>query len=159
MPAYGKYLLYIVEHKLNVFIECWKLGLYVQAFTHDLSKLHPAEFFTYAKKFYSDEKPSEVEWQYAWLHHQHHNKHHWNYWVVDQLKKEAVPIPRKYVYEMICDYKSFSRRWGRKRSGPTISDRLIANLLTDRVILHPDTRKECAQIIEKLKPENAQKSI
>ncbi|MFE1245053.1 hypothetical protein ACFW35_13050 [Fictibacillus sp. NPDC058756] len=36
MKVYGRYLLYILDHKLNVFIECWKEGLYVQGIIHDL---------------------------------------------------------------------------------------------------------------------------
>ena len=42
--------------------------------------------FSYAKKFfYTGEKSAEDElkWKHAWLHHQHKNKHHWEYWVVD----------------------------------------------------------------------------
>ncbi|MFG6494639.1 DUF5662 family protein [Fictibacillus sp. UD] len=154
-----KYLLYIIEHKLNVFIECWNEGLYVQAFTHDLSKFHPVEFFPYARKFYSNKKVDEMEWQIAWLHHQHHNKHHWNYWVVDQVKREAMPIPTKYLLEMICDYRSLSRHWGSKRTDTNISERLILNLLTEKVILHPDTREECKKLIAKFKPMNAQEKI
>ncbi|KZE69259.1 hypothetical protein AWM68_03045 [Fictibacillus phosphorivorans] len=154
MSAYWKYFLYIIEHKLNVFIECWREGLYLQAFTHDISKFHPVEFFPYARKFYSNKKVDEVEWQKAWLHHQHHNKHHWNYWVVDQVKREAVPIPRKYIFEMICDYRSLSRKWGRKRTDTNISERLILNLQTEKVILHPDTRRECEFFIRKMKMEN-----
>jgi hypothetical protein len=49
---YIKYLLYILEHKNNVFKACWKRGLYLHAFTHDLSKFLPDEFFPYANWFY-----------------------------------------------------------------------------------------------------------
>jgi hypothetical protein len=45
-------LLYILDHKVNVLIECWKEGLYIQGITHDLSKFSPKEFFSYAKKFF-----------------------------------------------------------------------------------------------------------
>jgi len=54
MKKYLDYLKYVLEHKKNVFIECWKEGLYFHAFTHDLSKLLPCEFFPYANYFYSD---------------------------------------------------------------------------------------------------------
>lgn len=51
MKAYLKYFLYILNHKLNVLIECWKEGLYIQGIVHDWSKFSPAEFFPYAKNF------------------------------------------------------------------------------------------------------------
>ncbi|WHX42787.1 DUF5662 family protein [Mesobacillus sp. AQ2] len=56
---------------------------------HDLSKFYPREFFPYARKFYSEKKLSvedELRWRYAWLTHQHKNKHHWEYWVIDPNK-------------------------------------------------------------------------
>lgn len=152
MKVYWRYLLYILDHKLNVFIECWKEGLYVQGIIHDLSKFHPAEFFAYARKFYSDKDTSELDFKNAWLHHQHHNKHHWNYWVVDQVKREAIPMPRKYLLEMICDYRSLSRKWGRKGKDSTLSDRLIQNLLSEKVILHPETKRECEIFVQRYKP-------
>jgi Family of unknown function (DUF5662) len=148
MKVYWRYLLYILDHKMNVFIECWKEGLYVQGIIHDLSKFHPAEFFPYARKFYSDKETNDLAFKNAWLHHQHHNKHHWNYWVVDQVKREAVPIPRKYLLEMICDYRSLSRKWGRKVKDTSLSDRLIQNLLSEKVILHPKTKNECEIFIQ-----------
>lgn len=106
VKACWRNLLYILDHKLNVFIECWKEGLFIQGITHDLSKFSPKEFFPYAKKFFSDGELStddEMKWKYAWLHHQHKNKHHWEYWVVNPNTKQALPMPRKYLVEMVCD--------------------------------------------------------
>jgi hypothetical protein len=130
--------LYILNHKLNVLIECWKEGLYIQGITHDISKFSPKEFFPYTKKFFLDKGLSaadEVNWKYAWLHHQHKNKHHWEYWVVDPNTKQALPMPRKYLVEMVCDWRSFSRKWGRKVKNSNLD-------ITDRMVLHPDTKKE-----------------
>ncbi|WP_445490962.1 DUF5662 family protein [Niallia sp. 03133] len=55
-----------------------------------------------------------MQWKYVSLHHQHKNKHHWEYWVIDPNNNQALPMPRKYIMEMICDWRSFSRKWGRK---------------------------------------------
>ena len=49
---YIKYLLYVIQHKYYVFIECWKDGLYWHGITHDLSKFMPSEFFPYARWIY-----------------------------------------------------------------------------------------------------------
>lgn len=136
--------LHILEHKLNVLIECWKMGLYIQGITHDLSKLSPIEFFPYTRKFFLKEKISpeaELEWKYAWLNHQHKNKHHWEHWVVDPKKQLALPMPRKYLMEMVCDWRSFSRSWGRKVRPSTLD-------FTDKVILHPESRKELEIILK-----------
>lgn len=146
LRPYWKYLMYILDHKVNVLVECWKEGLYIQGIIHDWSKFLPQEFFPYARRFYKEiNEKTELEWKYAWLHHQHKNKHHWNYWVVNQQTKEALPMPKKYVIEMYCDWKAFSRKWGRKVKEPKIT-------ITDKIILHPLTRSELERLIDKDAP-------
>jgi len=138
MKAYWRYFLYILNHKINVLVECWIEGLYIQGVIHDCSKFLPSEFCPYAKKFYSG-KPldldEELNWKYAWLHHQRTNKHHWEYWVINPNTKEALPMPKKYVIEMVCDWRSFSRKWGRKVKESTLN-------LTDQIVVHPETKRE-----------------
>jgi hypothetical protein len=154
LKACWRNFLYILNHKLNVLVECWKEGLYIQGITHDLSKFSPKEFFPYAKKFFSDGELSaedEMKWKYAWLNHQSKNKHHWEYWVVDPNNKQALPMPRKYLVEMVCDWRSFSRKWGRKVKISTLD-------LTDKIVLHPDSKKEL-DIIMKRKREEDNKEV
>jgi hypothetical protein len=154
LKACWRNFLYILNHKLNVLVECWKEGLYIQGITHDLSKFSPKEFFPYAKKFFSDGELSaedEMKWKYAWLNHQRKNKHHWEYWVVDPNNKQALPMPRKYLVEMVCDWRSFSRKWGRKVKISTLD-------LTDKIVLHPDSKKEL-DIIMKRKREEDNKEV
>ena len=144
LKACWRNLFYILEHKINVLIECWKEGLYIQGITHDLSKFNPKEFLPYTKKFFLDRKIDsidEMKWKFAWLHHQHKNKHHWEYWVVDPNQKLALPMPRKYLLEMVCDWRSFSRRWGRKVKRSNLK-------LTEKMILHPETRDALEMIIK-----------
>lgn len=106
-----KHLKIINRHKIEVFKACWKAGLYRQAFTHDLSKYSPQEFFGYAK-YYTDGKRSPVDEAKertgrcdAWLRHRGRNKHHHVYWI-DNLDEGGEPliIPLKYAIEMVCDY-------------------------------------------------------
>ncbi|WP_231687657.1 DUF5662 family protein [Bacillus sp. CHD6a] len=135
--------LYILNHKLNVLVECWKEGLFIQGITHDLSKFSSKEFVPYAKKFFSDRELSaedEMKWKYAWLHHQNKNKHHAEYWVVDPQNKTALPMPRKYLIEMVCDWRSFSRKWGRKMKQSELD-------LTEKLVLHPDSKRELELIM------------
>jgi len=142
---YWNYFKYIVEHRRNVRKVCFKMGLYWQGLIHDLSKYSPAEFKAYAIKFFGGDyayKYFEVESEFekAWLHHQHKNPHHWQYWV--QLKTykdktanyEAHEIPFKYTKEMICDWIAM---------GIKFNDTAIEyyNKNKDKMILHETTRK------------------
>lgn len=116
---YWKNLKHILLHKWYVLQECFKERLYWQGLIHDLSKFHPLEFIRYAQNFYGNyggdvqiTNAIKERFSYAWLHHQHCNKHHWNYWVVNQNKKEALDMPVRYAREMICDWKAKARELG-----------------------------------------------
>lgn len=121
---YLKYLIYILEHKKNVFKLAWKEKEYLHAFTHDLSKFNPKEFIPYAEYFYGDYNPNspnksgfindldkinEVKSNFdkAWQHHKDNNKHHWNYW----YERELV-MPVKYIKQMIIDWTAMSMKFG-----------------------------------------------
>lgn len=126
MKKYWKYFKYVINHKKNVFIECWKEGLYIHAFTHDLSKFSLKEFIPYAR-FFEGSYPSKAtlnnvscirnkdkirtkeqakeEFEKAWEHHYKNNKHHWNYWI-------GQDMPEIYIRQMICDWKGMSRKFG-----------------------------------------------
>ena len=141
---YWKYFYYIVEHKWNVFLECLKMKQPVHGLLHDLSKFLPSEFFSYAiffhsknrTKVYKQSDESDPNFQKAWCLHQKRNKHHWNYWVSVTRKDEIIPIPmpEKYVMQMIADWHGMSRKFG----GET-KDYFIKN--KDQMILHPETIK------------------
>lgn len=126
MNKYIKYLFYILEHKKNVFIECWREGLYLQAFTHDLSKFLPSEFIPYARNFYGKYIPQRIldnlvgvenkskirtkeqtkeEFYKAWQLHYKRNKHHPEHWA-------GRDMPRKYIKQMVCDLKGMGRKFG-----------------------------------------------
>ena len=117
-----KYLWYVVQHKWFVMLECFKEGLYWQGIIHDLSKFSPAEFFSYALRFfYKTEDQERLEkirnaFFYAWLHHLHHNKHHWDHWI---LEGKPLKMPKKYVIEMICDWRAMGRSLGIQLSNIT----------------------------------------
>ena len=149
LNKYFTYLKYIVEHKWNVGIECIKMGMFFHAITHDLSKFRLSEFIPYTKFFFetdrtkkykqSDEK--KENFLEGWTHHQKRNKHHWNYWVSVTRKNEIIPIPmpEKYVRQMIADWNGMSRKFG----GSSI---YYYQKNREKFILHKDTVK----IIEKI---------
>lgn len=125
MKKYWLYFKYIMEHKKNVFLECRKVkGMWWHGITHDLSKFSPSEFKAYAWKFYGGKQASrallkatgtehmciskediEEDFQNAWEHHYKNNKHHWNYWI-------GQDMPEIYIKQMICDWKGMSRKFG-----------------------------------------------
>lgn len=112
-----EYFFLTIKHKWNVF----KSGLKTKApiwnlIVHDLSKFAPAEYPHYQKRFFGDKKNDE-QFAAAWLHHQNHNPHHWDYWVgrsphtIGRQGKFApapLPMPEKYVREMVADWMGAS---------------------------------------------------
>ncbi|MHB8483528.1 MAG: DUF5662 family protein [Nitrospiria bacterium] len=120
---YLKYLKYLLRHKFWVAVYCFKEGLFWQGLVHDNSKLLPSEFLPYVNYFYSSKqgikrgrddtgyyKPTDtgdIEFDKAWLYHQNRNKHHWQFWVLqnDDGTSKAFEMPEKYVREMVCDWK------------------------------------------------------
>lgn len=109
---YLKYLGYVLKHKWYVFLECVKTGQFAHACIHDLSKFLPSEFFPYADWFYGPESGDRCKrrFEVAWLHHKNRNKHHWNYWV--DVYGIALPMPKKYMQQMIADWRAMGRVFG-----------------------------------------------
>lgn len=117
---------------------------------HDESKRSEKEYKAYDDYFYGTRSAKVVEaFNYAWLHHIHHNPHHWQYWVLqhDDEPEEALEMPMEYVIEMICDWWSFSFKsknlyeifdWYEKHNG---------------MKLHEKTRKVVEDILGKIKIE------
>ena len=122
---------------------------------HDLSKRSKEEYDAYDDYFYgkdeADEDDQEVineAFDYAWLHHIHHNPHHWQYWVLisDDEGTKALEMPEKFVYEMIADWWSFSWKSGNLRE---IFDWYEKH--KSKMRLHPDTKKLVEKILNGIK--------
>lgn len=105
-----KHLRRTLRHKWFVFLWCCKAGMPIRGILHDMSKFSPVEFWESVKYFSETESPINVSkrvngYSKAWQHHKGRNPHHYEYWI-DQLDYGGKPIqmPKKYAYEMICDY-------------------------------------------------------
>lgn len=169
MKAHLKYLSYVARHKWFVLVA----GLKVKApiwrlLIHDWSKLTPAEWRPYVRFFYgrtpsaaelrrrfggrpNDERNladwktgRQADFDRAWLHHQHHNPHHWQSWVLrkDDGDTIALRMPPKLVREMVADWMGAGRAitgrwdvagWYAKNQG--------------KMVLHPETRAAVERII------------
>ena len=121
---------YLKEHKENIirglkwmeeylpasFIDGKKMAeAQLNAENHDESKFSKDEYDAYDAYFYGGNRSYAVEkaFDLAWLHHQHNNPHHWQYWcLVDDdpspHSSRALDMPLEYIYEMIADWWSFS---------------------------------------------------
>jgi hypothetical protein len=117
--------------------------------THDYSKWDDEEYFAYCEYFYGDRTPEvELEFDYAWLHHQHNNSHHWQHWVLreDDGDLKALEMPYLDVIEMVCDHWAFS--WV-KDNLYEIFDWYGKNKA--KMVLHPNTQALYESILDKIK--------
>lgn len=101
------------RHRALVRHDCFRVGLYWQGITHDLSKYSPDELIP-SIRFFSQgtRSPLSAERKYqgystAWMHHKGHNKHHYEYWTDYPADGKSVleckEMPVRYVVEMCID--------------------------------------------------------
>ena len=139
----------ITYHKYLVCKSCFKVGLYWQGLTHDLSKYSPTEFKVGLKYYQGTRSPNNAEredigYSSAWLHHKGRNKHHYEYWIDYSARVEGgmlpVPMPKKYIAEMIMDRIAACKVY----NGANYTDSSpieYYNLGRDPAPMHKETRK------------------
>jgi hypothetical protein len=150
-----KYLKYLLKHKWYVAIECLKKGLWLHAITHDLSKFRPSEWVPYARYFYGNydtvyKERIEADFDVAWLKHQKRNKHHWQYWVLDEDSgaTKLLPIPRRILLQMACDWIGASKTIRGKDATP--SD--WYHKVKTGTLMNENSRREFEQLIGYVPP-------
>lgn len=141
----------ICKHKYYVGKYCWKIGLYWQGITHDLSKFSPIEFFESVKYYQGNRSPIDAckeknGYSKGWLHHKGRNPHHYEYFVDNlDLGETAIQMPFKYAAELICNYigagkaymgKNFTYEkeyewWLEKKSKPLMIHPVIIYFIED----------------------------
>lgn len=110
-----KHFMTVHEHRKLVRQGCFRIGLYWQGLTHDLSKFSPSEFFVGARYYQGYRSPNNAErekkgYSEAWMHHKGRNKHHYEYWT-DYVAKTGgeshivknMRMPARYLAEMYVD--------------------------------------------------------
>ncbi len=155
MSKIWKHFKTITYHKYLVAKGCFRVGLYKQGLLHDMSKYSPSEFLVGIKYFQGDRSPNNAErervgYSSAWLHHKGRNKHHYEYWWDYQSGTEAkmapVPMPPKYIAEMIMDRIAACKVY---RGDEYTDDAPLAYYLSGHgteVLIHPQT----AEILERM---------
>ena len=112
----------ITHHRHLVCRYCFRLGLYRQGLTHDLSKYAPIEFWRGAKYYLGYRSPNDAERRatgvsLAWLHHKGRNRHHFEYWIDYCVQPDGTvrtggcEMPLRYVAEMFCDRVAASQNY------------------------------------------------
>ena len=147
----------ITHHRRLVRQGCFKVGLYWQGLTHDLSKYSPAEFWTGVRFYQGTRSPNARErevkgYSEAWMHHKGRNKHHYEYWSDLSLatrKYEYFPMPRKYLVEMVMDRRAACRVYQGKEYFPGSALNYLENS-RERLLMHPETLRQLRYILTML---------
>lgn len=147
----------ITRHRLIVMAGCFRIGLYRQGLAHDLSKYSPTEFRAGARYYQGVRSPNAAEredkgYSEAWMHHKGRNRHHYEYWTDMNLQTghyESVPMPRRYLAEMVMDRIAACKTYRGKAytDGAALA---YLNNSRERELLHPQTRRELTYLLSML---------
>lgn len=157
MSKLKEHLKTITKHKLLVMKYCFRLGLYKQGLTHDLSKYMPTELLTGARYYQGTRSPNAGEreakgYSLAWMHHKGRNRHHYEFWTdysLETKKMEPMPMPTRYVLEMLADRMAASKVY--KGEAYTDSSPLeYYQQASDHMLIHPKTRKQLEFLLRML---------
>ena len=160
----------ITYHRKLVREGCFKVGLYWQGLTHDLSKFSPTEFLVGIKYFQGDRSPNNAEkeakgYSSSWLHHKGRNKHHFEYWMdytmpgtSDQLLI-GMKIPVRYVVEMFMDRIAACKVY--QKDAYTDASPLEYHERSKRVkaVMHPETIALIEKLMKMLAEEGEEKTF
>ena len=156
----------INHHRFLVMVGCFKVGLYRQGLTHDLSKYSPTEFGIGARYFQGTRSPNAAEreekgYSEAWMHHKGRNRHHYEYWTdMHPVTKtyEPIPMPRKYLAEMVMDRIAACRTY----QGKNYTDGSALEYLEksrEQHLMHPETKRQLHFLLTMLRDEGEKETF
>ncbi len=148
----------ITRHRLIVMGGCFRIGLIWQGLTHDLSKYSPTEFWNGARYYQGVRSPNTAEreekgFSEAWMHHKGRNRHHYEYWTdMNRTTRtyESVPMPRKYLAEMIMDRRAACMVYQGKDYTPASALNYFLKS-RERELMCDQTRKELEYLLTMLR--------
>lgn len=151
----------VTKHRRYVRKACFKMGLYYQGITHDLSKFSYTELKTGFKYYVGTSSPIDQEkkdkgYSYGWQHHHNKNPHHWEYWLdflvttketningnIVKTKESniyAVKMPFKYVLELVADFIGAGQAYNGKAWNNSMPLEYYIETI-DRRIIHEDSK-------------------
>ena len=156
----------ITYHRWLVREGCFRVGLYWQGLTHDLSKYSPTEFLSGIRYFQGTRSPNSAEreangYSLAWMHHKGRNRHHYEYWSdlsLETRRYEYVPMPRKYLVEMVMDRRAACKVYQGKNYHPG-SELEYLERSRERMFINQATLKQLNYILTMLKEEGEEKTF
>ena len=156
----------ITWHKWLVLCGCFRVGLYWQGITHDLSKYAPTEFRNGARYYQGVRSPNTAEredkgYSEAWIHHKGRNRHHYEYWTDlnrDTLTYTAIPMPRKYLVEMVMDRRAACMTYQGKAYADDSALKYLDRSI-ERNLMHPKTLRELRHILVMLAEHGEEKTF
>ena len=151
----------VSRHRRLVRKYCFRLGLYRQGLTHDLSKYSPTEFWAGVKYFQGDHSPNDAQRKAhgcsaSWMHHKGRNRHHFEYWTdysMDGSGITGVEMPKKYVAEMFCDRLAASKVYRGGDFDPGDPYKFFLRGKEKRLLIHPATSALLEKILLVLRDE------
>lgn len=156
-----KHLHTVNQHRRLVRKYCFRLGLYWQGLTHDLSKYSPVEFWAGVRYFQGDHSPNDAQrrangYSDSWMHHKGRNRHHFEYWTDYGTHGEGIigiEMPDKYLAEMFCDRLAASKVYRGKDYSDGDPYAFYMRGKGRRLMIHPNTEDRIGEILLKLKDE------
>lgn len=156
----------ITHHRHLVLRGCFRVGLYWQGLTHDLSKYSLTEFWTGARYYQGNRSPNAAEredkgYSEAWMHHKGRNRHHYEYWTdmnPETRRYEPVPMPRRYLVEMVMDRRAACMTYQGK-AYTCGSPAAYFERSRERELMHPKTRQELGFLLTMLRDEGEEKTF
>ena len=147
----------ITHHRFLVMAGCFRVGLIRQGLTHDLSKYSPTEFWEGARYYQGNRSPNAAEredkgYSEAWMHHKGRNRQHYEYWT-DMNRQtrsyESVPMPKRYLAEMVMDRIAACKTYEGKAYTPASALNYFLKS-RERELMHPKTREELEVLLRML---------
>lgn len=145
MNEFFKHIKTIKTHRKYVRRACFKMGLFWQGLTHDLSKYSPTEMSIC--KYYSGTRSphqnarEKLGYSPSWIHHYHTNKHHFQYWWDEDEEGKIIPMkmPYKYIMESFCDMLGASKAYNPNNWAPEMLLNYWENKCKGKRIQHKDS--------------------
>ena len=156
----------ITRHRWLVRQGCFRVGLYWQGLVHDLSKYSPMEFLSGVRYYQGTRSPNTAEreekgYSEAWIHHKGRNPHHYEYWTDLSLQTrcyEPVPVPRKYLVEMVMDRRAACMVYQGKNYTPASPVEYFLKS-RERTLMHPQNQQELAHILTMLRDQGEKETF
>ena len=145
MNNFFKHLKTIRTHRKYVRKACFKMGLFWQGLTHDLSKyslieLKICKYYT-GKKSPHQVAREQLGYSPSWIHHYHTNKHHFQYWWDEDEEGKIIPMkmPYKYIMESFCDMLGASKAYNPNNWAPEMLLNYWENKCRGKRIQHKES--------------------